>query len=686
MDKVLPIPVRQKIDLQFVHFPDYARYILHHELDDFVAQLLSLYEQHDVPVLRYFESVDSVQRHALIFGATREMLTLIASNRVTQYIDQTIYSWLNNQLPKVDREQIHSHDITLLNYSRRSLLRQFIPRYTEDPGLWSRIVEEIDRFSVVLDSELHASYLELQQKKINAVNAVLQEREQQLLEAQEIGRIGSFDWDFSGETSSYTAQVFSIFEMERASNLEVFLDYVHPEDREKVRKALERAFVDGDYECEYRYSRNNKDKVIFSRGKVQFSDGKPTRMLGTIADVTEHHQIIEKLRESEMLHKQAQALTHIGNWSWFIHEDRVTWSDEMYRIFGLAPQSEQITLERFLSFVHPDEREIRVAEIRKSLKMLQVQEYHVRIIAADGTHKVLRGKGEVVAEDNSNPIIMMGTCQDVTREFMLTNQLREREKYLEQLNRSLQFANQELSRTNEELESFNFIASHDLQEPLRKIQIYSNRILENGATHLPSPLGEYFEKINSASNRMQKLIEDFLAFSQTFNTTQQPEKIDLNKMVDEIRQELGTRIEEKRATLEASPLPEISAVPFQVKQLMTNLIGNALKYTHPGTSPHISITGSIVKGNEVPAPNAIAEQLYIKVSVADNGIGFEQKYSTKIFELFQRLHSKDVYSGTGIGLALCKKIVQHMNGFIVATSEPGKGSVFAFYLPKDNET
>jgi signal transduction histidine kinase len=686
MDKVLLIPVRQKIDLQFLHFPDYARYILHHEFDDFVAHLLSLYEEHDVPILRYFESVDSVQRHALIAGATREMLTLVASNRVAQYIDQTIYSWLNNQLPKVDREQIHSHDITLLNYSRRSLLRQFISRYTDDAGLWSKIVEEIDRFSVVLDSELHASYMELQQRKINAMNAVLQKRERQLLEAQEIGRIGSFDWDFSGNTSSYTPQVFEIFEMEQASNLDAFLDYVHPEDREKVRKALDKAFAEGDYECEYRYNRNNKDKVIFSRGKVQFADGKPTRMLGTIADVTEHHQIIERLRQSEKLHKQAQALTHIGNWSWLIHEDRVTWSDEMYRIYGLAPQSEQITLARFLSFVHPDERESRMAEIRKSLKLLQVEEYHVRIIAADGTHKVLRGKGEVVADDRSNPIIMMGTCQDVTREFMLTNQLREREKYLEQLNRSLQFANQELSRTNEELESFNFIASHDLQEPLRKIQIYSDRILEYGVTLLPSPLREYFEKINSASNRMQKLIEDFLAFSQTFNTTQQPEKIDLNKIVDEIRQELGTRIEERRAIIEASPLPEISAVPFQVKQLMTNLIGNALKYTYPGTSPHVTITGSIIKGKDIPVSNAMAEQLYVKVSIADNGIGFEQKYSSKIFELFQRLHSKDVYSGTGIGLALCKKIVQHMNGFIAATSEPGKGSVFTFYLPNEDQS
>jgi PAS domain S-box-containing protein len=682
MQKALIIPVREKVNLQFLYFPDYARYILHHELDDFVLQLLSLYEEIGLPLLRYFSSVDSAKRQALIGSATREMLTFIASNRAEKYIDQTINTWLNNELPQLDKEQIHSHDITLMNYSRRSLLRQFIPRYTEDPTRWSSIVEEIDRFSVVLDSELYASYVELQQQRINAMNAALKKREEQLLEAQEIGRVGSFEWDLSGKESSFTSQVFQIFEMERSSTLDAFLDYVHPEDRTKVTDALAKAFAGGDYECEYRYRRNNKDKVIFSRGKIQFVDGKPERMLGTIADVTEHHQIIHKLRESEKLHKQAQALTHIGNWSWLINENRVTWSDEMYRIYGLPPQSEEITVERFLGFVHPDNRAKRMGEIQKSLETLRVDEYHMKIVAADGTHKMLRGKGEVVADEDGKAVVMMGTCQDVTREFMLTKQLKEREKYLEQLNRSLQFANQELSRTNEELESFNFIASHDLQEPLRKIQIYSDRIIENGVAELPDPLPDYFQKINNASNRMQKLIEDFLSFSQTFNTAQQPEKIDLDKIVDEVKQELITGIEDRQATIETSGLPEIFAISFQIKQLMTNLIGNALKYTHPTIPAHIRITGSVVKGADIPATRAMAESPYFKIAVADNGIGFEEKYSAKIFELFQRLHSKNVYSGTGIGLALCKKIVQHMNGFITAESEPGKGSIFTFYLPK----
>jgi light-regulated signal transduction histidine kinase (bacteriophytochrome) len=238
-----------------------------------------------------------------------------------------------------------------------------------------------------------------------------------------------------------------------------------------------------------------------------------------------------------------------------------------------------------------------------------------------------------------------------------------------------------LSRTNEELEAFNFIASHDLQEPLRKVQVYSNRIIENGTGQLAPSLQENFERINNASKRMQKLIEDFLAFSQTFKETQSPELIDLNAMLKEIIAELSTRLEEKGGHIEGSGLPTIFAVPFQMKQLLTNLISNAIKYTDPSIPPEIRVTGASIMGSEIPIPDADPEKRYISISVSDNGIGFEEKYSPKIFELFQRLHTKDVYSGTGIGLALCKKIVQTMNGFITAKSQPGKGSVFTFYLP-----
>lgn len=685
MENATIISVKGKLSLQFNYLPDFAAYVLHHELDNFVRELLDSYKSADIPLFQFFNSMDEDQLMALITGSTREMLTLLAANNAGQYIEQSISNWLNNQIPVIRREQVHSQDITLANYARAKVIRKFIPRYSSDAAIYGHLVEEIDRFVVILNTELFSSYIELQNEEINTIHIALKKREQQLLEAQEIGQVGSFEWDFLGKQSSYTPQMFRIFEMDGPSSLSSFLGDVHPDDRDKVRKAIEKAFVDGDYQCEYRYLRNGKEKIILSRGKVQFHEGKPARMLGTVMDITERHNIIQKLQDSEKLHKQAQALTHIGNWSWTIGDNKVSWSDEMYRIYGLEPQSEEITYERFLSFVHPEDRDARVSEIKKSLETFQVPEYHFRITAANGAVKVLRGKGDVVVRNNQ-PIMMLGTCQDVTKEFMLTKELKERERYLEELNHSLQRANQELNRTNEELESFNFIASHDLQEPLRKIQVYSNRILENGFGKLPEPLRDYFTRINNASTRMQRLIEDFLSFSQTFNTPQHSEEISMNQIMEEIKVELGTRIEEKQAKIEVAPLPSIYGVAFQLKQLMTNLISNALKYTHPGVPPVINVTGSVVAGKDIGLEGVDPKISYTRISVADNGIGFEPRYSTKIFELFQRLHSKNVYSGTGIGLALCKKIVRNMKGFIIADSVPDKGATFTFYVPKVGKT
>ena len=686
MDKEAAGSVGGKISLHFRYFPDFASYVLHNELNNYVAELIRNYEEMDIPIMRFFKEMGADQRRAVVTGSSREMLTLLAANNARGFIDQTITNWLTNQLPKIKREQVHSQDISLINYIRGKVLRKFISAYTADISLWQHLMDEVHRFLVVLDAELYASYIDLQKEQIQQMNEALQKREQQLLEAQDVGGVGSFEWDLVGTQSSYTPQILKIFERKAPTDLHSFLSEVHPDDRDRLKEAVEKAFVDGDYECEYRYVNNNKEKVLLSKGKVLFEDGEPRRMLGTVTDVTERHAIIKKLQESENLHKQAQAITHLGNWSWFINDNRITWSDEMYRIYGLPPQSEEINFERFMSFVDPDDRSRRFDQIKQALKTLKVEEYHFRITTADGVRKVLRGKGEVLADASGTPTVMLGTCQDVTGEFNLTQQLRERERYLEQLNRSLHHANNELSRTNEELESFNFIASHDLQEPLRKIQVYSNRILENGLEELSAPLKDYFERINLASRRMQKLIEDFLAFSQSFDAGQVPEKTDLNAIVEEVKAELITRIEDKHAQIETRNLPTVYAVPFHMKQLIVNLISNALKYTKPDVTPKILISGDVVSGTDVPDRSADPMFTYVKVKVEDNGIGFEPKYSMKIFELFQRLHGKNVYSGTGIGLALCKKIVRHMDGYIQAESVPDEGSVFTFYIPQRSIT
>jgi len=248
-------------------------------------------------------------------------------------------------------------------------------------------------------------------------------------------------------------------------------------------------------------------------------------------------------------------------------------------------------------------------------------------------------------------------------------------------NKELKERNKELLRSNTELTSFNHVASHDLQEPLRKIQLFISRIFDDKELSLSDRNKDYFNKMKDAANRMQALIDDLLAYSIVNGTDKIFEDVSLEMIVENVLSELSQTqvIEEKNAQVNYSNLPDVHGIPFQLTQLFTNLIGNALKYTVPGRIPVINIQASIVEGKDLPA--ADAEKTYHKIIVEDNGIGFEQEYAQKIFTLFQRLHDKQSFSGTGIGLAICKKVMENHSGFITTLSEPNQGTTFTIYIP-----
>ena len=274
----------------------------------------------------------------------------------------------------------------------------------------------------------------------------------------------------------------------------------------------------------------------------------------------------------------------------------------------------------------------------------------------------------------------------------------EKEKRAAELgiaNKELAFQNEEKEKraaeliiANKELLAFTYVSSHDLQEPLRKIQTFVSIILENENENL-SDNGKYnFQRMQSAAGRMQQLIEDLLAYSRINTTERKFEKTDLNIIIEEVKTELKDTIQEKHATIEASELCPANIIPFQFRQLMYNLISNALKFSNPGLPSHIIIKSRIVKrskfNNEkpaLPAGRLSPEKNYCHITVKDNGIGFEPHFSKRIFEVFQKLHSKEEYAGTGIGLAIVKKIVENHNGIITATSELNKGASFDIYIP-----
>ncbi len=291
---------------------------------------------------------------------------------------------------------------------------------------------------------------------------------------------------------------------------------------------------------------------------------------------------------------------------------------------------------------------------------------------------------------DSKPIGMIAVMQQKEiKELSYTTTLlkiaaKRTELELEKINYQimLETKNVELERHNTELASFNYIASHDLQEPLRKIITFSNRLSQKYVDTLPEGSSEYIDKIVYSAKRMSSLIEDLLNFSWISNTTEAFEQTDLNEIVRQVLIDLEESVVQKNAKVILGPLPILKANPLQMTQLFLNLIGNGIKFSREANIPELTISAKeLCKAEILEYENLPKNKDYTEIRIKDNGIGFEQKYAEKIFILFQRLHGKNEYEGTGIGLALTKKIVENHRGAIKAHSELNKGTEFVIILP-----
>ncbi len=256
---------------------------------------------------------------------------------------------------------------------------------------------------------------------------------------------------------------------------------------------------------------------------------------------------------------------------------------------------------------------------------------------------------------------------------LLESKVTERTRELEQKNISLE-------NMNDELLSFNYVASHDLQEPLRKIQAFSNRIMDSDET-FSQTTRDYFERITAAAYRMQKLLDALISYSRANNTEQDFTMTDLNVLLGEVKTDIGELIDEKKTVINSEELPSINGITHQLHQLFVNLIANSIKYSKPEVTPEINIRCQKVDVGDIKKTVYLHDKSYWKITFEDNGIGFESQYEDKIFELFQRLHGRNEFEGTGIGLAICKKIVQNHNGYIAAEGRPGRGATFFIYFP-----
>ncbi|MBT1704773.1 PAS domain-containing sensor histidine kinase [Chryseosolibacter indicus] len=272
---------------------------------------------------------------------------------------------------------------------------------------------------------------------------------------------------------------------------------------------------------------------------------------------------------------------------------------------------------------------------------------------------------------NGDLIGFSKVTRDLTERKQVEDALKSRAAQLDLKNKTLE-------RLNEELSSFTHVASHDMKEPLRKIQTFAGRIEEIGFA--PEKSKEYIGKIMNSVSRMQNLIDDLLSYSRVSNDIAKFEKVDLNNTLQAVKTDLEIPISEKHAVVESNQLPVVQGVGYQLHQVFLNLISNAIKFAKPDSTPLIQIHATIIKGPDLPEV-LNGDNEYFHITISDNGIGFNQEDTGKIFEAFQRLHPKHVFAGTGIGLAIVKKVMENHNGIVSAEGVQGVGATFHLYFP-----
>jgi two-component system, chemotaxis family, CheB/CheR fusion protein len=456
-----------------------------------------------------------------------------------------------------------------------------------------------------------------------------------------------------------------------------------PQLRRLLEEILPKKKAFNDFELTHTFSSIGERVMLLNAREIQSKTNAEKLILLSIEDITEAARAKAKEIETEKrflfiinaMPQKVWTADRTGNVNYF----NQTW----LTYTGLT--LDELKDWGWKRVIHPDDWEENKTRWQHSIDTGVDFELEHRFINHKGEYKWHLSRGTAQKDENGLVKMWIGTNTEIheqkTQKVVLEKAVVKRTQELREANETLIGKNADLDHMNKELESFTYISSHDLQEPLRKIQTLANRILEKESENLTENGRDYFGRMQSAAARMQQLIQDLLAFSRVNTSEKLLETTDLNAIVAEVLADLAEDSDEKQATIDVGELGSANIIVFQFRQLLYNLIGNALKFSNASIPPHITIRSNLLTGSQLNNKSLLPDKIYCHIAVADNGIGFDPQYSDRIFGVFQRLHGREHYNGTGIGLAIVKKIMENHSGFITATSELGKGAQFDLYFP-----
>ena len=495
-----------------------------------------------------------------------------------------------------------------------------------------------------------------------------------------------WDWDIVNNQIWWSDSFYTRFGFERNEQSGIgnfWIQHIHPDDLERINNEVHEAINNGmDWMAKYRFQKTDGTYAsILNRGTVlRDVNGTPYRMVGAMIDITESELAEQKLKiKNEELQKVLDEFRFVTDFIpqmvWATQPDGYHdfYNKQWFDYTGLSYQ--ETSGENWNTVLHPDDQQRAWKLWKHCLHTGQSYEIEYRLRRHDGEFRWFLARALPLRDEQGKIMKWFGTCTDVHDQKMLNEILEQKVK---ERTIELQKANAELEASNAELLQFASVASHDLKEPLRKIHIFSNLIKDRFLVNMEGA-SEYIERIISASARMTKLINDLLTFTR-LSVNASFENVSLNRLVDEVMSDLELAISEKHAIVEVDDLPKIDAITGQIRQVFQNIISNALKFTKKDERPRIKITCELVDRCAIDAKKNNQGE-FCRITIKDNGIGFDNQYAEKIFTIFQRLHSREQYDGTGIGLAITKKIIERHKGVIAGSGKENEGSKFIIVLP-----